>query len=401
MLDPTGVRHRSCFARDVALVYTNYVKAQLLLNGPTSRISMERALDLLRGASGPESESKCRYAAMAEASLRLYEISGEKAHLDFGLAAIDRGLTAQSDCVLGEFRLGQLLEHLGQNTRALITYQRLAQSAPFSDGIQRVLARGYQRRGLVELAVGASRNALSINARSWSNQFLLGNNYILTGDYSNAIVALKAAIYIDPGSPQAYASLGAAYLYQDAYTPAILWLRKSISLKEDPAVYSNLGTALLMEGRLAEGIRAFQSAFNMQPDSHIYAANLGLAYRCAHNLRAARRYFVAASRLASISAERSTRPALTEGRIAYYHCLLGRLRIARKLIASARNLNPGNTELLYNDLVIETRARNFARSLELLNQLISRNYPISRIRRDPDLLVLVTQPPFGRLLESR
>lgn len=402
ILDPAAVRHRSCVARDMsAFEYINYVKAQRLLNGAPSRISMESALDLLRIAFNPESESKCRYAAVAEASLGIYEISQERAYLELARAAIDRGLAAQAQCVLGEFRLGQLLEQSGQNTRALITYQRLAESAPFSDGIQRVLARCYQSRGLFDLGLRVSRNALSINTKSWSNQFSLGNSYILTGDYSNAITAFKAAIYIDPTSFKAYSNLGAAYLYEDAYGPATLFLRKAISINEDPAVYSNLGTALLGERRFAESIAAFESAFHRQPDSHVYAANLGLAYRYTGNLRAARRYFAAAAQLALASSERNTRPALTEGRIAYYNSLLGRPRIARKLITSARNLDPRNTELLYDDLIIETRTRNFARSRELLKELISQNYPISRIRRDPDLVVLFTEPRFSLTLEPR
>ena len=113
------------------------------------------------------------------------------------------------------------------------------------------------------------------------SKFNVGLTHLRENRPTMAVEQFKQAIKQEPKNPYFHKGLGVAYLQLQKYDDAVVALRKSLELNPYYVdVRNDLGTALLLAGRRAEGkaelLRAFNEATNPTPD--LTARNLGQAY---------------------------------------------------------------------------------------------------------------------------
>jgi Tfp pilus assembly protein PilF len=157
---------------------------------------------------------------------------------------------------------------------------------------------------------------------------IVGLDYVLLGDYSDAIKWLEKAVEFDPANKDAWYYLGRAYYTNarvreaskaflrvldldprdvraennlglvlessaqpdeaiDAYTKAIAWEEQSSHPSEQP--YVNLGSLLLEQGHTQEAISPLEKSVALAPNNGFCRLKLGTAYLRAGKLEAARR----------------------------------------------------------------------------------------------------------------
>jgi serine/threonine protein kinase/tetratricopeptide (TPR) repeat protein len=141
---------------------------------------------------------------------------------------------------------------------------------------------------------------------------VLGNIYVATGKYVEAITELKRAISLAPKSDEAYRRLGAAYLASGDYEHAVEAFQKTVQINpyfwvnqnalgdayfqvgdypkasqsfkqisvvapDIDAAYENIGGVFIRRGMYQEAVPFFQKALQIQPHYSTYS-NLGTAY---------------------------------------------------------------------------------------------------------------------------
>jgi Tfp pilus assembly protein PilF len=126
--------------------------------------------------------------------------------------------------------------------------------------------------------------------------FTAGTMHLREGRVPMAIDAFKKAIKADPKNAYAYKALGIAYMSSRDYPHAIEALRKALELNEFYVdVRNDLGTALILSGKRAEGKAEYVTALNdaTNPTPEVTARNLGQAYLEEHNYVEAANWFQA------------------------------------------------------------------------------------------------------------
>jgi tetratricopeptide (TPR) repeat protein len=142
--------------------------------------------------------------------------------------------------------------------------------------------RATMRRAFaVAVLVGLPALAGADSAQDAEAFFNQGLVHLREGRAEMALDQFKKAVRIDEKNPYALKGLGLAYMQMHKYDDAVAALRKALVINPYYVdVHNDLGTALMLSGKRAEGKAEFQSAFNdaTNPTPEKSAGNLGQAY---------------------------------------------------------------------------------------------------------------------------
>ena len=138
----------------------------------------------------------------------------------------------------------------------------------------------FDKQNRSEDAIKAYQKAAELdpeNANVWNE---IGNTHFNSGAYDQAIAAYNKAIELDPGFGKPYSNLALTYSNQERHDEAIPLFKKSIELlssDEERAIsWNRLGNAYRRLGDSENAIAAYQMADQLDPDSDVFASNLGL-----------------------------------------------------------------------------------------------------------------------------
>ncbi len=144
-----------------------------------------------------------------------------------------------------------------------------------------ILLKGYfkiQRHG-IEQAIDIYIQAIEQAPGFVPLYCLLGDIYRTIGDYHNAIVEYKAAIWLDSLNIPAYRHLCQTYEEQGDYDNAVEIYHKLIEiLPTMPEFHSNLANIYYLKGEIDEAISHYQTAITLNPNKNwtsIIAQTLG------------------------------------------------------------------------------------------------------------------------------
>lgn len=152
------------------------------------------------------------------------------------------------------------------------------------------------RRAVVALALTLAAPGAFAQGKSSESEasFNAGLTHLRENRPSLALEQFKKAIKEDPRNAYAYKGLGLTYTQLGKLSDAVSALRKALELNPYYVdVRNDLGTALVLSGKRAEGKAEFLAAFNdpTNPTPEISARNLGQAYIEEKNYREAVNWF--------------------------------------------------------------------------------------------------------------
>jgi len=152
------------------------------------------------------------------------------------------------------------------------------------------------RRAVVVLALTLAAPGVFAQGKSSESEasFNAGLTHLRENRPSLALEQFKKAIKEDPRNAYAYKGLGLTYTQLGKLSDAVGALRKALELNPYYVdVRNDLGTALVLSGKRAEGKAEFLAAFNdpTNPTPEISARNLGQAYIEEKNYREAVNWF--------------------------------------------------------------------------------------------------------------
>ncbi len=147
------------------------------------------------------------------------------------------------------------------------------------------LAHALEGRGRGPEAIAVFQDLVVLRPRNGRHWSCLGNLLKMRGDrggsdaaLDKAVEALREAIRLQPDSAYAHSNLGLALMRQGKLDEAIAEDRAAIRLRpDDGTTRFNLGTALGRQGKLDEAIAEYREAIRLQPDYAYAHSNLGLA----------------------------------------------------------------------------------------------------------------------------
>jgi serine/threonine protein kinase/Flp pilus assembly protein TadD len=131
----------------------------------------------------------------------------------------------------------------------------------------------------IRRAQGAAEQAKRLNDLLPEVHYSLGSIYLATGKTSEAIVELKRAQELAPGSDESFRKLGSAYRAAGRYPEAIDAFRKAVEVNPYYWLnYNELGAIYIDTGKNDEAQAAFIRATGIEPRNDTGYINLGISY---------------------------------------------------------------------------------------------------------------------------
>ncbi|HEY2964166.1 MAG TPA: tetratricopeptide repeat protein [Pyrinomonadaceae bacterium] len=105
-----------------------------------------------------------------------------------------------------------------------------------------------------------------------------GREFLIAGNYSEAITELSTAVSLDPKLTEAHNLLGVAYDKKGFADRAKDSFERAVKLEEDAETLNNLGFSLYQNGNYRAAVDRLKRAAKLAPTDERILNNLGLAY---------------------------------------------------------------------------------------------------------------------------
>jgi tetratricopeptide (TPR) repeat protein len=192
-----------------------------------------------------------------------------------------RGHRDSSDAL---YLLGFVLHRRNRPTESLETYTHAAAiSTPTSDDLK-VVGLNYVLLDDYTDAIKWLKKSVELQPANKDAWYYLGRAYYSKAQLPEASTAFEKVLELHPHDTKAQTNLGLILETSEqtdaamaAYRTAISWQEKGAEASEQP--YVNLGSLLLEQGRAQEGVAALEKAVAMAPRNAFCHLKLGMAYR--------------------------------------------------------------------------------------------------------------------------
>ncbi|MEN3329219.1 MAG: hypothetical protein V7638_4026 [Acidobacteriota bacterium] len=140
-------------------------------------------------------------------------------------------------------------------------------------------AERFESVGVTKIDDARNQGAKKVTSASSAREYLeAGREFLLAGNYSDAISALSTAVSLDPKLTEAHNLLGVAYDKKGFSDRAKDSFEHAVKLEEDAETLNNLGFALYQNGNYRAAVDRLKRAAKLAPTDERILNNLGLAY---------------------------------------------------------------------------------------------------------------------------
>lgn len=196
------------------------------------------------------------------------------------------------------FLMGENLRALGDNRKAIRQYRRALELDPSSDQAAGGLGNAaYAAEDNAE-ASKAFELALQLNPRNFEARLALAKVHWRLNRLAEAAEEQLRVLQDHPNLAEAHADYGITLVRLQRYSEALPVFAKAISMGyQEATCYNFMANALLAEGRIDEGVRAYEQAVSLDPKYPTPLVNLALHYQQGGDREKAREYFQRACRI--------------------------------------------------------------------------------------------------------
>lgn len=191
--------------------------------------------------------------------------------------------------------MASVLWALGEKDKAVGCYQEAVKSNPGCFDAHVALGHALKAIGRLDASAESYRQALKLRPTCVRTMGYLGGALYENGDLESAVACYREALNGEQDFPEAYNDLGNALRGLCRYQEAVECYRKCAHINQqqlsagrgDPmalsqslaVTYTNLASALKLQGSSDEALRCFECAATLQPASPDAHANLASAYK--------------------------------------------------------------------------------------------------------------------------
>jgi len=203
---------------------------------------------------------------------------------DSGLDLWSHALTVNPNNFIAEDNLGDSLLTAGKPDEAYTHFQRAAEIMPRDPWSHGNMGAYLQQQGRLQEAIAEYRTTLSLSRDRIMialTQANLGSAYRDLGDDKDALESYNQAIHINPYQANAYFGRALLYRKQGKLAEAIRDFSKAVELQPTAEGYVRLGQVLAQAQRREEALAAIDHALKISPES-AEAQQAAAALKSAH-----------------------------------------------------------------------------------------------------------------------
>ena len=338
------------------------------------------------------------YAAIGDAFWRKYSQTRETAWVDRARSAMLSAMRGAPDDPEVGVTLATIDRGTGHPEDAIHTLENVIARQPAHDGAHRMLGRIFSERGDFDRAIAEFREALAFRPDYPATVRELGLAYYDKGRYEEAIATFTKLTSLQPDNGAAYQLLGTAYHANDQFDRALVAYHQANAIAPRATIYSNIGTIHYGRRQYRDAIAAYRQAIALQPKEATTHRNLADSLWLNDERAAARVEYHVAIDLAE--AALTVNPTSTRMRslAAYCHAKLGRIDVARAMLAEVVKNAPDDNDAAYKQAVVEALAGRAPEALKYLERALQLGYSHAMAERDRDLDAVRSHPAYAKLI---
>ena len=360
--------------------------------------NLESAIQVFQQALKRDPNYALAYAGLGEAYWHSYELSHERSWVENALAACQKSILLGRDNPAGHICLGTAFNGTGNYEQAAEQFRIAVKLNPSEEAAYRGLAAAYERLEKPADAENTYKEAIQLRPDYWGVYNYLGLFYWKQGRYREAESMFSKVVQLEPDNVRGYSNLGSMLLLQGRYQEAVPKLERSVAIRPNADVYSNLATAFFYLHRYDEAAHAYEEAARLDPHSYLIQGNLGDVYYWTLGRRAdAMNAYRRAVQLATEESQVNPRDAYVLGDLARYEAMLGDRTAASQDIQRGLELSPNNPEVLFEAALVHNQFGQTAKTIEYLGKSLKAGYSVATIRDEPLLKNLHENARFIRL----
>jgi eukaryotic-like serine/threonine-protein kinase len=384
--------------------------ADRLLTGPDG-VAYAEGMELLRESSANGAKaipcfvkaialnprSPLPYAGLAEAQLQLFERErGEWLEAASASVRTAKSLNAAPAPVL--LASGSLAQQYGRYEDAVRDFTRVTELEPTNSEAWRRLANVYESTN-PDAVVSTYEKAIQAQPGYYRHYLSLGNFYFNHSQYDRAEALARKVIDVAPGLTAGHTNLGLALMRQGRYREAEASLQTSLRINENAFVLANIGVCHYAQERFEEALHYHARALAVGPPTPTRFSNLGDAYRHLGRADEAAGAYRKALDLAEAEVVRDPRSGLSRVLLGMIAAQLGDRRRADAEISQSLALEPDNATVMRQAAIGYEALGERERTLAVLSRAPVRT--LEELSHQPDVKDLQQDRRFKDLLEQK
>jgi serine/threonine protein kinase/tetratricopeptide (TPR) repeat protein len=383
---------------------SEYYRAVALLEHYVNEQSVKDALAILQRLETTDKVNLARTKASLGWGYYLrYNLSGSSQDKEQAINYCDQALNLPNLSPEVLLMCGKVDVQLRKYDRAIGNFEKVIRQQ--SDNAEAILslALAYEFKADPAKAKEAYLQAISLRPNYWAAHNDLGWFYFNQGDFTEAALSWTRVTELLPLNPTGYSNLGSALLYQGKYDDALKAYREALSLKKSVPVYQNIGIAYIFKGNCNEAVAQLRKGLEMdesaRQDAELWGT-LGDAYSCtpAQSKQAAAAYTQAIS-LAEKGVDSDSNYYLSL--LAEWHARLGNKRLAIEKIEAAIQLEPDNFDCIISAIKVYKLTNQPEKLLIQFEKAIKNRKSLFEVEHDPLVNEIIQQQPHRTLIEQQ
>jgi tetratricopeptide (TPR) repeat protein/DNA-binding winged helix-turn-helix (wHTH) protein len=379
---------------DAYLLYRRGVEA---LNRPMTASSIEEALDWLERSLDVDPDFAAAHAGICRAYAQGFRETSEPTYMERAETSCAAAISKDPNLDVVHTALGSLYWETGRDRDAERAYQRALDIDADNVRALRGLADVYYRDGRLEEAEAMHRRAIGLQPGDWATYNTFGWFLYQNGRYAEAADQFRKVVAIDSNNMQGYSNLGAALMLSGNFAEAAPAFQRAIQIEPRRDIYTHLGLMYYYLGENEDAIAAYQKAIELASNDHLAWMSLGDALSFTKDRGATHAAFIKAEELAEVSLSVNPMEAGTMMDLAWIKAMLGKQDEARKAIARAREITPGDPYVHLITALISVRFGDSSTVYDELEQAIEAGYSRELLAVEPHLKSIWQDPRFQAL----
>lgn len=375
-----------------------HIRAKAILEEGQEPVNIRKGIHLINQALELDPEYATAYASLGKGYWGMYEHTGHSAYVDSARNALINALSINNQLVSVKEALGTLRQGTGQYEEARDLFREVIEAEPGNADAWRGLAEAYKSLGNTEMVEKTYRRAIEEVPENWEGYLDLGRFYHQHGNNDLAQQYYEKAINLSPDNFRLMSNLGGIYFQRGNIELAMKYWTESVNIRENYAAFNNLGIAYhLFMSRYEQAAEMYEKALKLRPKAYRVRANLASMYEqiAGREQEVVREYETAVEHaLEDLSVNPNDVETLAN--LSNYYAELGKQEESLSYLEKVFKLASGNMSLNLLLTVGYTYEElgNRDKALEWTKQAIAKGYPVSYLKRDPEMNDLVNDPRF-------
>jgi tetratricopeptide (TPR) repeat protein len=273
----------------------------------------------------------------------------KKGDFDSAMRELEIVLKANPDDFFARSYVAMIFAEKGDLDSAMREFEIVLKANPRDVETLCNIGRGLTLQGNTDRAIEYYNRVLAIVPGHSDAYYALASIQAKKGQFERAIDLYRDGIRCNPQDGRLHGGLGSLFLQTGRVDEALIELQQAVKLKEDSAVYVNLGAAELAKGNSKKAIEHFERAVQLNPANAVAHYNLGNGYLSQARLTEAVGQYKEVIRI-------NPKYAKAYSNLAAAFAQMGRLDEAVENFRRVVELEPNNADAYFN--LAETLANN-------------------------------------------